>query len=246
MTSICLIVKQENRYIKEFVNYYRKLKINKIFVYDNNDLNGENLEDILSKYIKYNFVEIINYRGKYKPQKQAYNNCYINNNKDYNWMAFYDADEYLYINNYTNINKFLSLPQFKNCSSILINWKYYGDNDNIFYEPRPLQQRFTKPFYFNINNKRNIYFFCAGKSIVRSRLNLTWAHFPHYLKNKPMCRPSGEILKNYFSPPNYSKAYIKHYATKSTEEFIERIIRGAVCTKYTSKKYIIYRIKYYV
>lgn len=95
-TSICLIVKQENRYIKEFINYYRKLKINKIFIYDNNDLNGENLEDILSKYIKYNFVEIINYRGKYKPQKQAYNNCYINNNKDYNWMAFYDADEYLY------------------------------------------------------------------------------------------------------------------------------------------------------
>ena len=245
MTSICLIVKQENRYIKEFINYYRKLKINKIFIYDNNDLNGENLEDILSKYIKYNFVEIINYRGKYKPQKQAYNNCYINNNKDYNWMAFYDADEYLYINNYTNINKFLSLPQFKNCSSILINWKYYGDNDNIFYEPRPLQQRFTKPFYFNINNKRNIYFYCAGKSIVRSSLNLTWAHFPHYLKNKPMCRPSGEILKNYFSPPNYSKAYIKHYATKSTEEFIERIIRGAVLTKNTSKKYIIYRIKYY-
>ena len=39
MTSICLIVKQENRYIKEFINYYRKLKINKIFIYDNNDLN---------------------------------------------------------------------------------------------------------------------------------------------------------------------------------------------------------------
>ena len=244
-TSICLIVKQENRYIKEFINYYRKLKINKIFVYDNNDLNGEHLEDILSKYIKYNLVEIINYRGKYKPQKQAYNHCYINYNKDYNWMAFYDADEYLYINNYTNINKFLSLPQFNNCSSILINWKYYGDNDNIYYEPKPLQQRFTKPFYFNNKNKKNIYFYCAAKSIIRSGLNLTWAHFPHYLKNKPMCRPTGEILKNYFSPPNYSKAYIKHYATKSTEEFIERIIRGAVCTKGNSKKYIIYRIKYY-
>jgi hypothetical protein len=84
------------------INFLNKNKtmtsicLNKIFIYDNNDLNGENLEDILSKYIKYNFVEIINYRGKYKPQKQAYNNCYINNNKDYNWMAFYDADEYLY------------------------------------------------------------------------------------------------------------------------------------------------------
>ena len=139
----------------------------------------------------------------------------------------------------------MSLPIFKNCSSILINWKYYGDNDNIYYESRPLQQRFTKPFYFNNKNKRNIYFYCAGKTIIRSRLNLTWAHFPHYLKNKPICRPNGKILKNYFSPPNYSKAFIKHYATKSTEEFIERIIRGAVLTKNTSKKYMIYRIKHY-
>ena len=67
MTAICLIAKQENRYIKEFINYYKKIKINKIFLYDNNDLNGEYFEDILSKYINNNFVEIVNYRGKYKP-----------------------------------------------------------------------------------------------------------------------------------------------------------------------------------
>jgi len=103
VTAICLIAKKENRYIKEFINYYQKLKINKIFLYDNNDLNGEHFEDILSKYINYNFVEIVNYRGKYKPQIQAYNHCYINNNKNYNWMAFYDSDEYLYINDYKDI-----------------------------------------------------------------------------------------------------------------------------------------------
>ena len=64
-TAICLISKQENRYIKEFVDYYQKLSINKIFLYDNNDINGEHFEGILSKYIKLDFVEIVNYRGKY-------------------------------------------------------------------------------------------------------------------------------------------------------------------------------------
>ena len=244
MIAICMIAKQENNYIKEFVDYYKKLKINKIFLYDNNDINGEYFEDILSNYIKYNFVEIIDYRGKYKPQFQAFNECYVKN-EYFNWIAFYDADEYLYIQNYTNINKFLSLSQFKNCSSILINWKYYGDNDKLYYEQRPLQQRFTKPFYFNNNNNKNKYLYAAGKTIARSGLNLTWAHLPHYLENKPICRPNGEILENYFSPPQYSNAYIKHYATKSTEEFIGRIIRGAVLTKDTSKKYILDRIKNY-
>jgi hypothetical protein len=245
MTVICVIAKQENRYIKEFVNYYRKLKITKIFLYDNNDLNGEYFEDILSKYIKFNFIEIVNYRGKYKPQMQAYEDCYIKNNKNYNWIAFYDADEYLYINNFSNINKFLSLSQFKNCSSILINWKNYGDNDKIYYEPKPLQKRFTKPFYFNNYTKKNKYFYAAGKTIARAGLNLSWAHLPHYLNNKPICRPNGQILRDYFSKPQYSKAYIKHYATKSTEEFIERTIRGAVLTKDTSRKFIIDRIKNY-
>ena len=132
--------------------------INKIFLYDNNDLNTENYEDILSIEIKNKFVKIINYRGLYKPQKKAYNDCYINNNKFFKWIAFYDADEFLYIINYTNINKFLSIPKFENCSSILINWKYYGDNNYLYYENNTVQKRFTKPFYFNKKKKNILYF----------------------------------------------------------------------------------------
>ena len=243
-TAICLISKQENRYIKEFVEYYKKLNISKIFLYDNNDINGEHFEGILSNFTKLNFVEIINYRGKYKPQLQAYNHCYINNNQNYNWMAFLDADEYLYIRFYTDINKFLSLSKFWKCSSILINWKYYGDNDNLYYDPRPLKERFTKPFYFNNKHNINQYLYSAGKTIVRSGLNITWEHFPHYLKNRPICRPNGKILTNYLSRPQYYNAYIKHFATKSTEEFIERIIRGTVNSNQTSE-YIMFRIKDY-
>ena len=126
----------------------------------------------------------------------------------------------------------------------LINWKYYGDNDNLYYDPRPLQERFNKPFYFNNINKMDQYLYCAGKSIVRSGLNLSWEHFPHILKNKPVCRPNGKILRNYLSQPQYSTAYIKHFATKSTEEFIERVIRGAA-NSIENSKYIMYRIKDY-
>ena len=244
-TSICLVAKQENRYIKEFVDYYMKLNVHKIFLYDNNDIDGEYFENILSNYIKLNLVEIINYRGRYKPQFNAYKHCYFIKNKDFNWVAFYDADEFLYIHLFTDINKFLSLYKFRKCSSILINWKYYGDNDKIYYEPKPLQERFTKPFYFKNFDKKNKYLYSAGKTFVRTGLNLTWKHFPHYLKNKQICRPNGKKLKNYLSPPQYSIAYIKHYATKSTEEFIERIIRGTVNSKDAYSKYIKFRIKRY-
>ena len=236
---ICTIAKNENKYIKEFIEHYKKLKINKIIIYDNNDINGEHVEDILKNEIDNNFIKIINFRGLQQPQFIALNECYENYKNDSDWIAFFDIDEFLYIKKYTNILNFLSLSIFKKCQSIIINWKYYGDNNNLYYEPKPLRERFIKEY--NIENiKSNCYFYSAAKSIIRGGLKLIWGHFPHYTNNTVNCRANGKIFKNYFSPPQYSVAYIKHYITKSTEEFIERLNRGDVMIKpdlnYTSEK----------
>ena len=48
----------------------------------------------------------------------------------------------------------------------------------------------------------------------------------------------------YLSPPDYSRAYIKHYTTKSTEEFIEKLNKGDVYYK-PDIYYLTYRIKDY-
>ena len=44
---ICTVGKMENKYIKEFVEYYKHLGVDKIFLYDNNELNGEKFEDVI-------------------------------------------------------------------------------------------------------------------------------------------------------------------------------------------------------
>ena len=221
------------------------MKIKKIILYDNNDINGEKFHKILDNEIANNFVKIINYRGFKLPQRKAINDCYKKNNRYYDWIAFYDIDEFLHIKDFTNINEFLSLPRFKKCQSIIINWLYYGDNDKLYYEPKLVSQRFTKPFYFNKSKKYNKYLYSAAKTIVRGGLNIIWKHCPHYLKNVIICRPNGSILTNYFTPPQYSIAYISHYATKSTEEFAERLNRGDVIVN-VNNNYIKYRIyRYY-
>lgn len=44
----------------------------------------------------------------------------------------------------------------------------------------------------------------------------------------------------------YSLAHIKHYATKSTEEFSNKLIKGAVYSNNTNNKnYMVGRILYY-
>ena len=232
--ALCVVAKQETLYIKEFIDYYIKLGFNKIFLYDNNELNGETFEKVLNLEIKEGFVDIINFRGIYKPQRKAYNDCYYNNQKYYDWIAFYDVDEYLYILNYTIIQEFLSLSKFNCCSSILINWRYYGDNDKIYYNNDPIQKRFQKAFNFKKNINYNKYFYVASKSIIRGRLNITWDLFPHFLKNSTICSPDGIIIENPFEiHPDYTSAYIKHFATKSTEEYIIKLIKGTANTNFT-------------
>lgn len=36
--------KDENRYAREFIEYYKKLEVDKIFIYDNNDISGEKFD----------------------------------------------------------------------------------------------------------------------------------------------------------------------------------------------------------
>ena len=38
--------------------------MNKIYLYDNNDINGEKFEDVIDDYIKSGFVEINDWRGR--------------------------------------------------------------------------------------------------------------------------------------------------------------------------------------
>ena len=47
------------------------MKINKIIIYDNNNINGENIQDIIKNDIDNNYVKIINYRGFKLPQKRV-------------------------------------------------------------------------------------------------------------------------------------------------------------------------------
>ena len=61
---LIVIIKNENMYIREFIEHYFFLGIDNIIICDNNDLDGENTEFILNDFINSGFIKILNYRGK--------------------------------------------------------------------------------------------------------------------------------------------------------------------------------------
>ena len=99
---LCLICKEEKLYIKDFIEYYKQLGFNHIFLYDNNDKNGENIKEVISDFIEKKFITYINFRDFKKklggPIMAAYLDCYHKNNLLFDWIAFFDVDEYLTFN----------------------------------------------------------------------------------------------------------------------------------------------------
>ena len=104
---LCTVGKNENRYIKEFVEHYKKYGIDKIFIYDNNDINGERFNEILNAYLEASYIKILNFRGKEGNQLKMFQDCYDKNYKKYDWMIFYDIDEFINLKDHLNIKYFL-------------------------------------------------------------------------------------------------------------------------------------------
>ena len=213
--ALCCIVKNENDYLDEYVNYYHNLGFDKIFIYDNNDPNGENPSDIIGKY---NFIEIINCRGIKYAQCRVYEHCANICKDQYDWLAFFDADEFLEFRN-NNIKIYEYLESFpKDADTIFINWCNYGDNDLLGNEnnnDRHLVNRFIKPIE---DNNENI----EIKSIVNLHKYLPKFRIPHNPINAINCYDAdGNRCEN---KPILKKAYanvkLNHYR-KTIIEYIE-------------------------
>ena len=140
---LCTLGKQENRYINEFVQHYKKYGVDKIYLYDNNDEDGEKFEEVISSDIEKGFVEIINWRGKTSPLLDIMNDCYKNNMENYDWLLFYEIDEYIHLHNY-NIKSFLNQKKFEGCQLVYLNMICHTDNNKLYYQNESLAKRFPK------------------------------------------------------------------------------------------------------
>ena len=201
--------------MREYVEHYIKYGVDKIFIYDNNDLNGEFFETVISDYIKNKYVKIINYRGKQTMQINMMRDCYKNNNKKYDWFIMYDMDEFIFLRNYNNIKNFLNNKKFKKCTIIHLNRQFHTDNDQIFYNNKPLVVRFPKAF----TKIKTI------KSILRGHhpdINILSIHAINY--RITACNGFGQ--KGEKKKLDFKYFFINHYYFKSTEEFIRKINRG--------------------
>lgn len=221
--ALCCIGRLENRYAVEYVEYYKNIGFDKIFIYDNNHDGEEHFEDVLQKHIDSGFVDIVNVRNKDAYQLYAYNDCYSKHGDEYDWIAFFDFDEFFTIVNGENVKNFFNRPEFVGKKSILINWLCYDDNDILKDDGRGCLERFTRPvvplnFKFSYIFPENSHV----KTILHGGMDDIKFLNPHCInRTVPCCNATGIpcASTSTFLPYDYQSAYLRHFRMKTIEEW---------------------------
>ena len=227
----------ENQYAVEFVEYYQNLGFDNIYICDNNydsDEPSEHFETVLQPYIETGFVIIRNYRNYPGVQMYCYQTTYQDISNNYDWVTFLDFDEFLTFTKDNNVKDYLSRNCFKKYKQILINWKTYGDNNLIYNDDKPCLERFTKPRPKYADGKFKMPENLHVKYFLRTKLNISDINITQHaaygeLLNNYTCNNKGIKITDIkpFQEINWSLAYIKHFTTKTIDEFINnKFIKG--------------------
>lgn len=228
---VCAMAKNEHKYINEWVNHYLKLGFDKIYLYDNDDIDKPYIGDYITVKSR---VKIIDVRGqkKEKLQQEIYTKFYNTYKKDFEWCLFCDIDEYLV--GIKSVHEWLEKPIYRNAYQIRVMWKLFGD-DNLIDRDRTktLIETLVKPVSKSLN--RNLIDIgnleIQGKAIVRGDMENVLFGSPHFASFRkrdnviPSILPSGKLCwSKVVIKEDYTREtiYLNHYMTKTLSEFVEQ------------------------
>ncbi|MCE5332002.1 MAG: glycosyltransferase family 92 protein [Bacteroidales bacterium] len=220
--TICAIAKNEGPYFKEWIEWHKKLGVEKFYIYDNEST--DNTKEVLEPYINSGLVEYIYFPGK-RQQLLAYDDCLEKHRLDARWIAVIDLDEFIVPQKDATIPEFLR--KFESYPAVEINWLIYGSGgareiaegnvmDRFKYHslPNHISNRHVK----SIVNPRRVFCFIGCHEVARMSGRTVDSH--------------GEIIKKNFRDrePQQDVIRINHYAVKSYEEFLNKRSRGRART----------------
>ena len=199
--SVVAIMKDEGPYLREWIEYYKLVGVEKFYLYNNGST--DDTVEILAPYVKSGLVELIDFPGE-KMQLPAYADWLSKYKNDTKWVAVIDLDEFIVpIHEYKITDILDKLPT--SVAQIIVHWVMFGSNGHVSKPDGLVIESYTK------RDKKKHYHY---KSIVNPRL----AHSLHVHKH--------DVIKK----TRYMKfdvMRINHYFCKSWEEYSKRAGRGS-------------------
>lgn len=202
---VVCIAKDEDYYVGEWLDYYHKLGVDEIVMYEND----------WTCSIDRPFLKKIKWEGKHQ-QMVVYDNFLKNYRHEYDWIMFLDLDEFLVLKKHNNIKEFLT--EHDNPNGIAINWVFFGGCGRR--ERGEHQNSLLKQF--TLRNKdvdKHI------KTILKSSSNgfMVLPHNP----NVKLIDTNGKVINGPFNEGGpIDQAQVNHYHHKTYEDWLIRCNRG--------------------
>ena len=218
--ALVAIAKDEDNYLREWLDYHFKIGFDDAYVYCNN----------WQPHIAVpKNTHLIDWPGEVQ-QLPAYNDFIKNKSKDYDWALFIDVDEFFVPNRFRDAKE--AFAYYKDYYGVGFNWKLFGSNGHEKADySKGVIERFTKS-QKGLNRH------------IKTALNLKLANERLVINDVLFCNPHfvGIAARCYFTiradtlayalgpfakvddklADGYSMPYVAHYVTKSKEECIER------------------------
>ena len=217
-------IKNESRYISEWLDYHYRIGVDKFYLYDNDSDDTEELKKILEPWIKDQIVVYEKFPGV-KAQNFVYNIAIKNYRYDCRYMAFIDSDEFIFVKTGQTLKDFLDefFSYALNIGGLAVNWRMFGSNGHEKYTQELVTERFTRRAEDKHHRNENV-------KIIANPRYIDYFIGPHLAQFRMGCSNYDENFEEVLDQHNLTKPnkkiQINHYYTKSIEEFIQKRNRG--------------------
>lgn len=216
--AVCLIAKDEEHYLLEWMAYNLVLGFDEILVYDNDSVDGTRrlVEQASAVDRRIRCVPWPDLPGL-SPQVTAYNHALGNTDAD--WIAFIDADEFIVLREHDTIGDFLA--EFdESTGAVCLHWRLFGSSGHTTHADDLVVRRFTRcANEYNLHVKSIIRRACMAQMHVHVGRLSSGTHVD--ATGAPVT-PQAEIEPI----PSRHPASINHYVLKSAEEYRVKVARG--------------------
>lgn len=217
-SAICLIIRDENEYLQEWVRHHFRIGFEHIYIYSHNCKIpiSETVQTRLKRSEREK-ITVIEWNGRHKhAQDEAYYHCLKTYGTQAEWIAFIDTDEFIVLKQDASINDFLK--RYENVGGIYMNWVMFNANGQEKHEEGSVMERFTQVFPD---------FQQYGKLIVRAdRVRKMYIHEADYIMDFHTVDEARNpvIGRRHLDHTDFIQC--NHYYTKSWEEWKRKISRG--------------------
>lgn len=229
--AVVAIVKDEETYIAEWVDYHFIVGAAQIFIYDNGC--KDNTLNILRDSRWRRRITIIpwqNFDTRVRIQNAAYNHALANFGSKFRWMTFIDVDEFIVPKRHDDL--IMALAEFEDVPAISLPWHMFGPSGHDKPPPGLVTENYLERAEFP--PRQDVVSLLNYKTIVDpARVRVAKTHHVALIGDENVMYNDRKQQFNYFDRFNPANAsadtlQLNHYFTRSLEEMRLKIEKGRV------------------